>query len=201
MTTSNGNELASPSAVDGQSAVGEAPGVTHAVIDEAAQVSEQAACASVDGFKHETEMAQDRLKMGLNTVTQSFQRMTDQFTQMLGSNGSESEEQSRRASQNLQAVTQASTVLMRGAREVLQELIGLVQDRMVRRVEGLNQMAGCRSVRAFVAAQSELMRDNLQLAIDTNRRIAALSVRIADEAASAIQAQADNRMDHARRVA
>jgi hypothetical protein len=56
-------------------------------------------------------------------------------------------------------------------------------------MEALNRMAGCRSVRAFVAAQSELMRDNLQLAIDTNRRIAALSVRIADEAAGAIQAQ------------
>jgi hypothetical protein len=62
-------------------------------------------------------------------------------------------------------------------------------------------MAGCRSVRAFVATQSELMRDNLQLAIDTNRRIAALSVRIADEAADAIQAQADASLDHARRAA
>jgi hypothetical protein len=62
-------------------------------------------------------------------------------------------------------------------------------------------MAGCRSVRAFVAAQSELMRDNLQLAIDTNRRIAAMSVRIADEAADAIQAQADASLDHARRAA
>jgi hypothetical protein len=56
-------------------------------------------------------------------------------------------------------------------------------------------------VRAFVAAQSELMRDNLQLAIDTNRRIAALSVRIADEAADAIQAQADASLDQARRAA
>jgi hypothetical protein len=44
-------------------------------------------------------------------------------------------------------------------------------------------------VRAFVAAQSELMRDNLALVIDTNRRIAALSVRIADEAAGALQPQ------------
>jgi hypothetical protein len=40
-----------------------------------------------------------------------------------------------------------------------------------------------------VAAQSELMRDNLALVIDTNRRIAALSVRIADEAAGALQPQ------------
>jgi hypothetical protein len=80
-------------------------------------------------------------------------------------------------------------------------LIGLVQERMTKRVDGLNRMAGCRSVRAFVAAQSELMRDNLQLAIDTNRRIAELSVRIADEAAGAIQAQAGNGMDHVHHAA
>jgi hypothetical protein len=72
---------------------------------------------------------------------------------------------------------------------------------MMKRVDGLNRMAGCRSVRAFVAAQSELMRDNLRLAIDTNRRIAELSVRIADEAAGAIQAQAGNGMDHAHHAA
>jgi phasin family protein len=113
----------------------------------------------------------------------------------------EAEKPARRASQNLQAVTQASTVLVRGAQEVSQEWFGLVQEQLTKRVEGLNRMAGCRSVRAFVAAQSELMRDNLQLAIDTNRRIAALSVRIADEAADAIQAQADASLDQARRAA
>src|SRR4051812_17020968 len=124
-----------------------------------------------------------------------------QVKQVLGLSECGAEEQTRRASQNLQAVRQASTVLVRGAQEVSQEWFGLVQEQLTKRVEGLNRMAGCRSVRAFVAAQSELMRDNLQLAIDTNRRIAALSVRIADEAADAIQAQADATLDHARRAA
>ena len=68
-------------------------------------------------------------------------------------------------------------------------MFGLVQEQLTKRVDGLNRIAGCRSVRAFVAAQSELMRDNLALVIDTNRRIAALSVRIADKAAGALQPQ------------
>jgi phasin family protein len=201
LTTRNGIEPANPSAETGLSAGGEAPGTAATVIDEAAPADGQAACARTDSFKHDPKTGQDTLEVGLNPATQSFQRMTDQVKQVLGLHDFEAEEQTRRASQNLQAVTQASTVLVRGAQEVSQELFGLVQEQLTKRVEGLNRMAGCRSVRAFVAAQSELMRDNLQLAIDTNRRMAALSVRIADEAADAIQAHADASLDHARRAA
>ena len=57
------------------------------------------------------------------------------------------------------------------------------------------------SAEPAAAPQSDLMRDNLQLVIDTNRRIAALSVRIADEAAGAIQAQGDNNADRVRHAA
>ena len=56
-------------------------------------------------------------------------------------------------------------------------------------MDGLNRLAGCRSVQDFVAVQSDLMRDGLQQVIDTNKRIAELSVRAADEAARAIQTQ------------
>jgi hypothetical protein len=148
---SNGNEPANPSTETGQSAMDEATGMAATVIDEAAQAGEQAACASADGFAHETE------------------------------------EQTHRASQNLQAVTQASTVLAHGFQEASNEVFRSAQNRLTKNMDGLNRMAGCRSVRAFVAAQSELMRDNLQLTIDTNRRIAELSVRIADEATGAIR--------------
>jgi hypothetical protein len=152
LTTWNVNEPANPKAVTEQTAVAEVPGMGAPVIDEAAQVGEQGACVSTDGFDHEAE------------------------------------EQTHRASQNLQAVTQASTVLARGFQEASNEVFRSAQNRLTKNMDGLNRMAGCRSVRAVVAAQSELMRDNLQLTIDTNRRIAELSVRIADEATGAIQA-------------
>src|SRR3954447_26670504 len=186
---------------DQNKAADEAARTARTVTNETARVGEQTARAGADVFRRGTETARDSLQQGLNTATQTFQRINDQFTQALGFNGPQAEELARRSSQNLQAVTQASTVLARGAQEVSQEVFGLVQDRLQKNIDAVNRIAGVRSVQDFVAVQSDLVRDGLQQAIDTNKRIAELSVRVADEAARAIQAQADKNAKQVRRVA
>ena len=174
---------------DQNKAADEAARTARTVTDETARVGEQTARAGADIARRSTETARDAFQTGLNTASETFQRLSDQFTQVLGFNGPQSEELSRRASQNLQAVSQASTVLARGAQEATREVLNLVQDRVQKNVEAVSRIAGVRSVQDFVAVQSDLARDGLQQVIDTNKRIAELSVRVADEAARAIQAQ------------
>jgi len=181
MTTRNDN--------DQNRAADEAARTARTVTDEAARVGEQSARAGADIARRSTETARDTFQTGLNTASETFQRVTDQFTKVLGFNGPQSEELARRSSQNLQAVSQASSVLARGAQEVSREVIQLVQDRVQKNVEAVSRLASTRSVQDFVAVQSDLARDGLQQVIDTNKRIAEVSLRTADEAARAIQAE------------
>jgi phasin family protein len=171
------------------------------VTDEAARVGEQTARAGVDIANRSTETARNVVEAGLNTANESFRRMADQFNQVLGFNGPQAEELTRRSSQNLQAVTQANTVLARGFQEASHEWINLAQERVTKNLDGLNRLAGTRSVQDFVAVQSDLVRDDLQRLIETNKRVAEVSVRVAEEAARIIQAQADQNAKQARRAA
>src|SRR3954453_16904374 len=186
---------------DQNKAADEAARTARTVTDEAARVGEQTARAGAEIANRSTETARNVVEAGLNTATQTFQRATDQFTKVLGFSGPQAKEVARRSSENVQAVTQASTVLARGAQEVSREVFGVIQNRLQKNLDAVNRLAGIRSVQDFVAVQSDLARDTLQQVIETNRRIAEMSLRIANEASRIIQAQANQNAKQVRRVA
>ncbi len=157
------------------------------VTEEVTNMGERALRAGADATRRNGEAAQDAMKAGLNTATQAFQQVTDQFTRTLGFAEPKAQELSRRSSQNLEAVTQATAVLTQGAQEISREWFGLVQDRLRKNMDGLNALTRCRSLQDVVAVQSDLARDNLQQAIDTSQRVAELSVQITGNAARTIQ--------------
>jgi len=193
--------MATRNDTDQTKAADEAARTARTVTDEAARVGEQTARAGAEISNRGAEAARNAVDSGLKMATQTLERVTDQFTKVLGFSGPQAEELARRSSENIQAVTEASTVLARGAQEVSQEVFGLVQDRLTKNLDAVNRIVGVRSVQDLVAVQSDLARDNLQRVIDTNRRIAETSLRIADEAGRIIQAQVEAGAERARRAA
>ncbi len=185
--SNNPNDQINKNADAGRHAADEAARTARTVTDEAARVGEQTARAGADLANQGTEAARNAVQAGLNTATETFQRAADQFTKVLGFSGPQAEELARRSSENVQAISQASTVLAKGAQEVSHEWFGFAQERVQKNIDGLSRLAGVRSVRDFIAVQSDLVRDNLQQVIDTNKRVAEVSVRVAEEAARSIQ--------------
>jgi phasin family protein len=130
------------------------------------------------------------MESGLNSTVQTFRRATDQFTQVLGFAGPQAEELAKRSSQNIEALSQASNVLVKGAQEFLREWFELVQEHMSKNIDAMNRLASCHSLQDLVSVQSDIARDRLGHTVESSRRLATVSLRVADEAARVIQSQA-----------
>jgi phasin family protein len=128
---------------------------------------------------------------GPNNAAQSYKHVTDQLTEVWGFAGPHSEELERRSSQNVEAVAQASTILTKGVQEISREWFDFLQQRLVQSADAMNKLAGCRSLQDLVTVQSEIVRDRLGHAVEGGRRIAEVSMRMADEAGRVITSQTD----------
>jgi phasin family protein len=145
---------------------------------------------NTDITSEQIEQAHDTMESGLNSTVQTFHRATDQFTQVLGFAGPQAEELAKRSSRNIEALSQASNILVKGAQEFSREWFELVQERMKKNMEAMNRLASCHSLQDFVTVQSDIARDRLGHTVESSRRLAEVSLRVADEAARVIQSQA-----------
>lgn len=127
----------------------------------------------------------------LNTATQGAQRFTEQVTQLFSLTGERGEELARRSTQNLEAVTEVSTIMARGVQDLSREWLTFLQERTQKNVEGFTALARCRSLPELFSVQAELMRDNVQQTLESTRRIAEVSTRLATDAGQTVTAQAN----------
>ena len=156
----------------------------------------KAAEASRAGTREAANQTQDAVSAGV----EGFKQVTDQFTRAFGFTG-ESEEVTRRATQNLEAVTETGSVLLRGFQDLSKEWVELAQQRLQRNAEGLARLAQCRNLQDLAAVQTELVRENLREMIDNTRRISERLGRVASGAARTITAEANEAASRFRRAA
>ena len=136
------------------------------------------------GVREATDRAEDVRKTGM----QSAQRVAEEFGRVLGVGG-QNEDLTRQATENLAAITETGSVLMRGFQDVSREWLELTRERLRKNAEGMTKLTQCRTLPDLAAVQSDLARDNLNQIIDLTRRIAERSMQVADEAAKTITAE------------
>src|ERR687894_2636766 len=156
--TNTTNQQTDKMADAGRNATDEAARTARAVGDGAAKAGEQATRAGADIARRGVETARDTVQSGLNTAVESYQRLTDQFTQIWGFARPQSEKLTQVSSQNIEAVSQASAILAKGAQEMSQTWLGLARDRVTKNIDSFNRLANCRSVQDLVVVQSEVVR-------------------------------------------
>ncbi|WP_052955125.1 phasin family protein [Microvirga vignae] len=190
-----------------------------ATIDETRRAEARRSREQVEAVQRVTEDVADTLRAGVEgaqTMAQAMQeavfnsfgvfselarRSTGQTLPMAGRPEGEVQGLTEEAAHNLRAVAQSSTVLTRGLQEVSREVVERSQQRLQRNLDGLQALARCRSMTDLVEVQSSLLRDNLEQTLENSRRLAELTLQIADEATKTATVQADKTAQRFNRAA
>src|SRR4051794_13612126 len=110
------------------------------VAESGRKAADEASRAGADIARRASETGRDTLESGLNSTVKSFKHVTDQFTQVLGFAGPQAEEMVRRSAQNIEAVSQAGTVLAKGTQDISREWFGFMQDRLAKNLDAMHRL-------------------------------------------------------------
>jgi len=179
---------ADKAAETGQRRTEEAARATEKVVDRSAEASRAAARANTEILRTQFETAQQAMRSGLETGMRSLEGLTQNVGRAFGV-AAPNTDLAEQSAQNVQAVSQASTALAKGAQDASRAWFELTQKSVRTNLEAISQLAGCRSVQEVMALQSRLVRDNLGQAIESGEAIAQASTEAIREASRALRAQ------------
>jgi phasin family protein len=157
--------------------------------------------AGAEGAQTMARTMQEAVQASLSTASELARLSTDRAMQLFNSRNGDAQSLGDETSRNLQAVAQSGTVLARGVQDVSREWIELSQKRLQKNLDGLSNLARCRTVPDFIAVQTSLIRDNLEQTLDNSRRMVDLTRQLADEASRIVTVQAEKSLQRVNRAA
>jgi len=157
--------------------------------------------AGVENAQTMVQAMQEAVQTSFGAFSDLTRRSTGQGLQTADRSDAVALGLSEEAAHNLRAVAQSGTALARGLQEVSREVVDRSQKRLQRNLDGLQSLARCRSMTDLFEVQSLLLRDNLEQTVENSRRIAELTIQMAEEATRTVTVQADKTAERGRRVA
>jgi hypothetical protein len=177
-----GERTAEQTARIGQTATEQATRVGQA----AAEAGEEVARVSADLIKQNAEALQDAWRFGLNMTTAVMGRSTDQLGRTLGLSGEGAQEATERSARNAQTILYSTTTATKVMSGMSREYLELVRHQIETGMDHMNELWRCRTPQDLVTVQSELLRDAVGSLLESSRRMADMSLKLADDAAKRI---------------
>lgn len=162
----------------------------------AAQAGEEVAQASSHLLQQNAEMLQNTWRHGVDMATAMMGRSTDQLGRTFGLTGDEAQQATERSARNAEAIMYSATAVAKGMNGVSREYFDFVRQQIERSMDRMNELWRCRTPLDLAAVHSDLVRDTISSALDTSRRMADMSLKVADDAGNHI-AQSIERMKRA----
>lgn len=151
-----------------------------------AEAGEEVAQASSHLLRQNAEMLQNGWRFGVDMATAMMGRSTDQLGRTFGLTGNEAQRAAERSVRNAEAIMYSMTAVAKGMNGASREYFDFVRQQIERSMDRTNELSRCRTLHDLAAVQTDLMRDTISSALDTSRRMADLSLKVADDAGNHI---------------
>jgi phasin family protein len=152
----------------------------------AAEAGAGAARAGADLLQRNAETIQDAWKSGSKVASQLTERSMEGFARAFGFTGENAGQAAEQSSRNFECIVQSGTIFAGGMHSVSREMLEFAHSRLEQNLRRVDALANCRTPQEMLAAQTDLVRDNIENLVQSTRRIAEISMRTADEAARKI---------------
>lgn len=93
----------------------------------------------------------------------------------------------------VQAIARSNRILAQGAGTIALEWFSLRQERLLKNLDGMNDLLACRSMPDLVNLQSSLVRQNVEQMIGNSQRLVQVSAQVAQEATQTIMSPTADR--------
>ena len=163
----------------------------------AAEAGEEVARASASLLKQNAETLQDAWRCGLEMATSVMGRSTEQFGRTLGLSGDGVQQATERSARNTQTVLYTGTAAAKVMGGISHEYFQMVRHQVEKNMNHMNELWSCRTPQDFAAIQSDMVRETVESVLQSSRRIADMSIKMADDAGK----QISKSMEEIRRAA
>jgi phasin family protein len=185
-------------AVEQTNRIGQATAEQTARVGQAAaEAGEQVARASASLLKQNAETLQDTWRFGLEMANSVVGRSTEQFGRTLGLSGDGVQQATERSARNTQTVLYTGTAAAKVMGGISHEYFQMVRHQVEKSMDHMNEFWSCRTPQDFAAIQSDMMRETVETVLESSRRIADMSIKMADDAGK----QISKSMEEIRRAA
>jgi phasin family protein len=155
---------------------------TRRIGETAADASQEMARASADLLRQNAEATQNALRFGLDMTTAVMGRSTDQLGRVLGLSD-EAQRAAENSAHSAASVLHSTTAIAKGMSGMSQEYFAFVRHQIENSMNHMNELWRCRTPQDVVAVQSDFMRETMENAVESGRRMADMSLKAADDTA------------------
>jgi hypothetical protein len=163
---------------------------TKRIGETAIDAGQEVTRVGADLLRQNAETLQNAMRCGLEMTTAAIGRSTDQVSRTFDFSGGV-QQATERSARNTAATLQSTSAAAQAMSEMSREYLEFIRHQMENTMNRMNEFWACRTPQDIAALQSDFMRETVQNAVESGRRMVNIMSLKVDDAAKRMAQKTD----------